>query len=130
MREMAQSQLNPTGESFDDKVVRKWHPVLTSGCVPHSEQVEVARTLEGVARSINATSGMGRNARATVLEGVRKMVHLVPDGVPTVSAAKSLLETPVELGRSPRGLGTIGGETLEDRAKARFAPLPPFEEIP
>ena len=130
MREMAQSQLNPTEESFDDMVVRKWHPVLTSGCVPHSEQVEVARTLEGVARSINATSGMGRNARATVLQGVKKMMHLVPDEAPILSAARGLLETPVSLAPSPRGLGTIDGETLEDRAKARFAPLPPFEEIP
>jgi hypothetical protein len=58
----------------DDKVVSKWMPILKT--VPHSEQVEVARTLEGIARAINDTSELSDAARDAILRSSMTMLTL------------------------------------------------------
>ena len=66
--------LDAKAPNYEDRLVRKWHPVLKD--VPHSEQIEVARTIEGVARAINDTTGMSDTARAVILRSSQTMLKL------------------------------------------------------
>lgn len=71
------THLNPNDPDYDDQVVKKWDPVLRKGGVPHSEQVEVARTLEGVGRALNPSAGLSASSRTTLLNALNKMLPLL-----------------------------------------------------